>query len=114
MPTVGLLPSARSGGDPDGLQRRCLDLLQVELLVQVLVQLPDDRPELMIKISSAQYDLHVVSAHDVQPERDLADAGRRAEHPLVRLLQHDVDGLVEALKEWKLGKAGLNMSIGKV
>ena len=46
------------------------------------------------------WNLHVVSAHDVQPEGDLADAGRRAEHPLVRLLQHNVDGLVEALKEW--------------
>lgn len=43
-------------------------------------------------------DLHVVSSDDVESQHHLLHTLSGAEHPLVTLIQDQVDGLIEALQ----------------
>lgn len=52
---------------------------------------------MVFKINVAA-DLHVVSSDDVESQHHLLHALSGAEHPLVTLIQDQVDGLIEALQ----------------
>lgn len=45
-----------------------------------------------------RWDSHVVSSDDVESQNHLLHALTGAEHPLVALIQDQVDGLIEALQ----------------